>query len=223
MVGNLMDGRKWATDARGARAVRPGAESRVRREPAAAATCLAWRSVSGGGRAPRAVPAAHPRDRTGRPASVRRRRRAPGRMAEQHRPEDGAGERYRGVGASSSRRRGPRWPERSFDGPRFSGKEPELLARFSRKGPWVPKNKNPLPGGSGLRMRVLSAPQFFHFPCAAAARFVVVTWVICQEATACRRTKARGQPIWEAGADMVCCVQFMEFVIARSVPAMCGR
>ena len=48
--------------------------------------------------------------------------------------------------ASSSRRRGPRLPVRSVSGPRFSGKEPELLARFSRKGPWVPKNKKPTSG-----------------------------------------------------------------------------
>ena len=73
-------------------------------------------------------------------------------------------------------------------------------------------------------MRSLGAPQFFHFPCAAAARFVVVTWLICQEATACRRTKARRQPmVWEAGAEMVCIVQFMEGVIAGSVPIVCGR
>ena len=105
----------------------------------------------------------------------------------------------------------------------FLGKNPSFSLGFPGRGLGFRKTKTPLPGGSGLRMRVLLAPQFFHFPCAPAARFVVVTWVICQEATACRRTKARGQPIWEAGADMVCCVQFMEFVIARSVPAMCGR
>ena len=72
-------------------------------------------------------------------------------------------------------------------------------------------------------MRVLIAPQFFHFPCALAARFVVVTWLICQEETACVRTKARGQPRWAAMAERLCIEQFMELVIAGSVPAMCGR
>jgi len=105
----------------------------------------------------------------------------------------------------------------------FLGKNSSFSLGFPGRGLGFRKTKNPLPGGSGLRMRSLGAPQFFHFPCAAAARFVVVTWLICQEATACRRTKARGQPIWEAGADMVCSEQFMEFVIAGSVPAMCGR
>ena len=105
----------------------------------------------------------------------------------------------------------------------FLGKNPSFSLGFPGRGLGFRKTKNPLPGGSGLRMRSLGAPQFIHFPCAAAARFVVVTWLICQEATACRRTKARGQPIWEAGADMVCSEQFMELVIAGSVPAMCGR
>ena len=105
----------------------------------------------------------------------------------------------------------------------FLGKNPSFSLGFPGRGLGFRKTKNPLPGGSGLRMRSLGAPQFFHFPCAPVARFVVVTWLICQEATACRRTKARGQPIWEAGADMVCSEQFMELFIAGSVPAMCGR
>ena len=106
----------------------------------------------------------------------------------------------------------------------FLGKNPSFSLGFPGRGLGFRKTKNPLPGGSGLRMRSLGAPQFFHFPCAAAARFVVVTWLICQEATACRRTKARRQPmVWEAGAEMVCIVQFMEGVIAGSVPIVCGR
>ena len=196
---------------------------------------LRWVSVGGG--SPRAASGGVPRDLAGAP-------RVPsvgsGRSAQEDfscvRPQwpgwDGWAQPAERNGrmrcaevckASSSRRRGPRLPVRSVSGPRFLGKNPSFSLGFPGRGLGFRKTKNPLPGGSGLRMRSLGAPQFIHFPCAAAARFVVVTWLICQEATACRRTKARGQPIWEAGADMVCSEQFMELVIAGSVPAMCGR
>lgn len=137
-----------------------------------------------------------------------------GATSRRMRPECGAE-----VGkASSSRRRRPRRPVRSCYGPRcFSGKERELFARFSRKGPWVLWNKKPTSGWKWASDAVLLAPQFFHFPYAQAARFVVVTWLICQEETACRRTKARVQSIvWIAGADIVCIEQFMEF-------GLCGK
>ena len=136
-----------------------------------------------------------------------------------------AGVRFRAaaLNASSSRRRGL-WllcgPQSGRD---FSGKERERFARFSRKGCWVLRNKKPTSGrevGFGCECQLLLS---YSTSWRAAARFVVVTWLICQEETACRRTKARGQPIWEAGADMVCSVQFMEFVIAGSVPRMSGH
>lgn len=61
-------------------------------------------------------------------------------------------------------------------------------------------------------MRSSGAPQLVHFPCAAAARFVVVTWVICQVATdCCGRAKPRWQLIWSALAEELCIEQFMEF------------
>ena len=145
---------------------------------------------------------AQPAERNGRNA-VRR-----GWQRRRHRDDTGPGGRCGPLG-------GPRC---------FLGKNPSFSLGFPGRGLGFRKTKNPLPGGSGLRMRSLGAPQFFHFPCAAAARFVVVTWLICQEATACRRTKARRQPmVWEAGAEMVCIVQFMEGVIAGSVPIVCGR
>ena len=58
---------------------------------------------------------------------------------------------------------------------------------------------------------------------AVEARFVVVTWLICQEETACMRTAARGQSRWSAVADRWCMEQFMEVILARSVPTMGGR
>lgn len=209
------------TDEKGtARAVvvRSGAEPRVRREPAAAATgfgvAQGFRTAGGlRGRFRRRLQEVG--RRALRPvadgAATKRKRtpdldRAPGGMAERSRHREAAGARCRGQGrarkASSSRRRRPRRPVR------FTGRTAVILGKnssfslgFPGRGLGFCETKNPLPGGSGLRMRSLGAPQLFHFPCAQAARFVVVTWLICQEETACRRTKARVQSIvWIAGA-----------------------
>ena len=147
-------------------------------------------------------------------------------MAGHNRPKGTAGMRCAGVGKGVviATTRAPAAGAVLTADRGFLGKNPSFSLGFPGRGLGFRKTKNPLPGGSGLRMRSLGAPQFFHFPCAAAARFVVVTWLICQEATACRRTEARRQPmVWEAGAEMVCIVQFMEGVIAGSVPIVCGR
>ena len=179
---------------------------------------LRWVSVGGG--SPRAASGGVPQGIwLARPAShrsvqvARRRKISPtsalsGRdgMAGHNRPKGTAGMRCAGVGKGvviSTTRAPAAGAVRTADRG-FLGKNPSFSLGFPGRGLGFRKTKNPLPGGSGLRMRSLGAPQFIHFPCAAAARFVVVTWLICQEAAACRRTKARGQPIWEAGADMVC-------------------
>ena len=73
--------------------------------------------------------------------------------------------------ASSSRRRGPRLPVRSVSGPRFSGKEPELLARFSRKGPWVPKNKKPTSGWKWASDAGANCSSVFPLPVRAGGAF----------------------------------------------------
>ncbi len=122
-VGKVVDGRKGRRMAAG----RCGVEPRVRREPAAAQCFLSTALVSDGGRAPRAGPAVHPGGVAGAPrvpsqttCAVGQERTpaltgqsregwlgaADGRM----RPESGA----EAVGASSSRRRGPRRPVRSW-------------------------------------------------------------------------------------------------------------
>ena len=160
----------------------------------------AMRRVSDGGRAPRAAPTAHPNVRVVRRAVLEGRLGAPAGRCGRSAVPGGQGDVITTAGPAAGA-----VPGRTAV---YLGKSAGISPGIPGRGPGFRRTKNPLPGGSGLRRRVSGAPQLRHFPC-AAAHFVIVAWVICQEATDCCRTKARWQSCRIAGADWLCIEPFM--------------
>ncbi len=202
---------RWAERARQV------AESRVRREPPPLQRflhCIGFQTAGGlRGR----LRWCHIRELAARPASRRRRLvTEAGGMAGRNRLKDVAGVRYRG----GEVRRHPDDTVASV-ADAVSGKPRFFWERTRASRSVFPegvlgseKLKTHFRVEVGFGCRSSGAPQFFHFPCAAAARFVIVTWVICQVATdCCGRAKPRWQLGWSALAEELCREQFMEIGI----------